>query len=1252
MNIMKCILAVSAVLFIACAKNLAASLAGMDLQSKYLKVPFGSYAGDVIYDHFNLGEGTLEFWIKLDSDGGKSANNAGRYFFFWGKAHNVNCFAVEESRATLYFRVVNADYHGQFLYCSSAKGWPRGQWHHVAATWRATSNGMALGFFVDGVSMGKTNFTGALPGKVPYDLLFGRGKKGTQVDVSLAAPAEMALARVSRNVRYMEAFTPETEYGVDENTLCFLPLQNDTDARGFFRLPDGKEGRIEAEIIDVNDVRTIKAPQNIREAKPMERKKLQQNTWLSKYGCLALAAISNFVYGASDFSFDCVPRPKEAKIMRGEFVLQHESANHAFLVVAPDSPKTLIGAGEINKKIMALGGKALPVKNFNELTPEDKTSNLIIIGGPLENPLAADFCREGGVVVDDRNPGKQGYVIRFQGAGKDWRILLCGSDAQGSLYACVTFCYLLDRKNGKITAHKADIRDWPDFKLRWDDSPVVHRREGETASLLKALYGGNHAGKQALDYYKENIDWMLRHKLNVIDHEWKGINADTTAAVRYAKERGIETVWVIGPTEAVGTAVEDKGKPEFANVRVSRRSPAYYVCWSRDDLRRKYMEKQAALAAQHGFSIVIFHCTDTGMSTFNYAEWNDRCEECRKRFGNDRAAADANVINMIRDIFHKTCPDAKLYFVVYPYDAEAVSDAFPGNCVPGVSGAYAQKVREELRAYYRRLVKLVPEDVGFCVRESARKDAEQWRSYFGGHPSWIYFATGDALSPMFHTNARCAKTFFFNDDTTLLYFSDPPLAGQVLDNPVRQLLGTEFAWNTAAPGADYFKKGGYRQSYFTDGIGPEIIMKEFVPLACRNIWGKDAAPFLTGLFTNNINPMLVEKPDKFKERLAQLQTQRSEDIEAAGVAAAGGSMNMTPENYVNAAVLDAQYRAVTAAADSLKKLLDSGTPLELYGLRYAVTYYEYCRLWSWYADLWRAYFRMEETKDMEDILALEKKGKALCEELPGRIKAVLKENEGRPQFYGFFPAVRGVYGMKNWLIKPEEFSDWFTALRVRREFEAISGSVRPAPPECLAPRIFQAIRTGQAPIIDGKLDDACWQAVPKYGNFVRFPGIPGPVLALAQSEVRFAYDETNLYVAVVMQTIGGRVIAHATRPDMIWNGKDDVVQVFLADTSDRKKCGNVYVNPAGIKNCECGGIFTKAWKVAVNVMPEAWLAEFAFPLPDGKLPDKLAVSVCRQRSDLPAELSSTQLCKERFCEPENFSVLVFQKIGVKCGKID
>ena len=133
-------------------------------------------------------------------------------------------------------------------------------------------------------------------------------------------------------------------------------------------------------------------------------------------------------------------------------------------------------------------------------------------------------------------------------------------------------------------------------------------------------------------------------------------------------------------------------------------------------------------------------------------------------------------------------------------------------------------------------------------------------------------------------------------------------------------------------------------------------------------------------------------------------------------------------------------------------------------------------------------------------------------------------------------------------------------------------SARPTPTSTrattpLAPnasaRTVEAAHATQAPVIDGRDDDALWKSVSKTSSFRQFsPKID--VDPSMQTEFQVAYDARNLYVFVRMHDAHPDSIMHAlSRRDV--RGLSDQIKLLI-DSYDDKRTGYEFaVNPDGVK---------------------------------------------------------------------------------------
>ena len=114
-----------------------------------------------------------------------------------------------------------------------------------------------------------------------------------------------------------------------------------------------------------------------------------------------------------------------------------------------------------------------------------------------------------------------------------------------------------------------------------------------------------------------------------------------------------------------------------------------------------------------------------------------------------------------------------------------------------------------------------------------------------------------------------------------------------------------------------------------------------------------------------------------------------------------------------------------------------------------------------------------------------------------------------------------------------------------------------------AQNAVETIKTALPPVIDGKLDDAAWQAVPVYDGFRSYtPDFGGPVAF--PTYVRITYDESNLYIGFdCRDPEPEKIKATITARDQIKG--EDWVCVNFDPFNDQQGMIDLYVNPRGIQ---------------------------------------------------------------------------------------
>ncbi|WP_394826512.1 DUF5916 domain-containing protein [Pendulispora albinea] len=144
-----------------------------------------------------------------------------------------------------------------------------------------------------------------------------------------------------------------------------------------------------------------------------------------------------------------------------------------------------------------------------------------------------------------------------------------------------------------------------------------------------------------------------------------------------------------------------------------------------------------------------------------------------------------------------------------------------------------------------------------------------------------------------------------------------------------------------------------------------------------------------------------------------------------------------------------------------------------------------------------------------------------------------------------------------------------------------------------------AVRVTEAPVLDGRLDDDAWRAVPGTDAFTqKFPNERSP--PRERTIVRVAYDDTALYVAVDCQQRDGRITARLARRDV--QVEADWVSVALGTAGDGVTAFEFTVNAAGVqtdmlryRDTETSLEWDENWEARTTISARGWQAEYRIP---------------------------------------------------------
>jgi uncharacterized protein DUF5916/cellulose/xylan binding protein with CBM9 domain len=150
-------------------------------------------------------------------------------------------------------------------------------------------------------------------------------------------------------------------------------------------------------------------------------------------------------------------------------------------------------------------------------------------------------------------------------------------------------------------------------------------------------------------------------------------------------------------------------------------------------------------------------------------------------------------------------------------------------------------------------------------------------------------------------------------------------------------------------------------------------------------------------------------------------------------------------------------------------------------------------------------------------------------------------------------------------------------------------------------KIVTAVRVTEAINLDGRLDEPVWhQAAPATDFFQKLPNNGAP--SSERTEVRFAYDDDNLYVGVMcFEPEMDRLMVRDLREDFDF-GRTDMVQLLIDSLHDRRSGFTFVVNAAGARrdtqvsnNGTTNQDWDGVWDAKVSRTADAWFVEYVIP---------------------------------------------------------
>jgi glycosyl hydrolase family 20 len=552
---------------------------------------------------------------------------------------------------------------------------------------------------------------------------------------------------------------------------------------------------------------------------------------------------------------DIVPMPKRIRLTG-----RHLSLEKGVIILGKNpSEQDRIGAKWINDHIIKKGGKVLPVVTDDRLTGDETLK--IYVGTRNTNAVIDEAVRQKLFKLGPENPGKQGYIIQPRNKGAVIDIFLGGADPIGALYACVTLAGLLEKKADTIVLRETEIIDWPDYPI------VTHGWNLANPELQnlgnKVRWAGDNCPNKLREEYllrvKKYLDQLLGWKIScfkVADvRKWRNLSTKFMATYHeitdYAKARGVHSLYYAF-RPFVGFRDELPEAPELCLTGTGReRYKGYVRCWSMDEERRKNARRIAKFAKAAGITDLGFHDTDEG-GYLNPARWNNRCEVCRKRWGDDYAAATLNKHRIYYDEIKKIYPDCRIHFTLYPYNISLLTEKTaeqhnahrygPSSSVPEV----VRQLRERFTDFWTRQARVLPPDVTFCIRENIPINVILFQELTDPHGTFIWYLVGSKQWRTFFDRSPSWAPTFYSDRNDLMF-----AVSMESFIPLKALAVREYAWNINTPGVEPWNKLP-DEEWWKSAEAKGEIYTIVLPHIVRNLFGCRAAPELTKVLSFNM----------------------------------------------------------------------------------------------------------------------------------------------------------------------------------------------------------------------------------------------------------------------------------------------------------------------------------------------------------------------------------------------------------------
>ncbi len=349
---------------------------------------------------------------------------------------------------------------------------------------------------------------------------------------------------------------------------------------------------------------------------------------------------------------EVVPMPKQARYFDEYIPLASAGGQaEATVVIDASAPKQInLAAAELSAQV----GLRLGRKNLTFVLPVATAlpahGNIIAVG-LVRSAVVSRAAKAAGLSVPgDLKP--EGYWLAAANRSGRWIVVVAGADPLGAYYGAQSLLQLTTARDGAVVLRRAEILDWPDFRIR------AHQFDGGFPDPQTA---------------RRALKWAAKFKLNQLGFgqaydrpmQWRELTDQQKQSTEYICRRAAAA----GVVRACFYPHPHRSKPEF-NIRIS------------DPADMDALVNICSFALERGAGGIMLRSDDI---------W-PLAEEDQKRFG-DHAAAHIYLVNQLYKRLRARWPNMVFMF-----------------CPPHYTNATIRG-RKGGVDYIKRLGKSIPRDV-------------------------------------------------------------------------------------------------------------------------------------------------------------------------------------------------------------------------------------------------------------------------------------------------------------------------------------------------------------------------------------------------------------------------------------------------------------------------------------------------------------------------------------------------------------